>query len=143
MPILGRTRIVLDCTEIQTETLRHYQQQGNLYSNYKSHATAKILISCAPSGAAMFVSDAFEGSISDKAIVEQSGVLDFIEPGDQVVVDRGFTIEEQVRQKGGQLVMPPFLGKRKEFSRDETIQTKLIARARIHIERLNERIKNF
>lgn len=91
----------------------------------------------------MFVSDAFEGSISDKAIVEQSGVLDFIEPGDQVVVDRGFTIEEQVRQKGGQLVMPPFLGKRKEFSRDETIQTKLIARARIHIERLNERIKNF
>ena len=91
----------------------------------------------------MFVSNAYEGSISDKAIVERSGVLDDIVQGDQVLVDRGFTIEEMVLQKGGELVIPPSLGKKKQFSRDETIQTKVIARARIHIERFNERLKNF
>ena len=62
---------------------------------------------------------------------------------DKVVVDRGFTIEELVMQKGGKLVIPPFLGKKERFSKEETVQTKLIARARIHIERFNERIKNF
>ena len=103
--LLNRTRIVLDCTEIKVETSRHYTQQGNLFSTYKSHATTKILIGCAPSGACMFCSEAFEGSISDKAIVEKSKVMDYIEEGDQVVVDRGFTIEEQVVQKGGQLVI--------------------------------------
>ena len=83
--LLNRTRIVLDCTEVRTETSRDYNQQGNLYSNYKSHSTAKILIGCAPNGACMFVSAAHEGSISDKAIVEKSGVLDDIVEGDQVI----------------------------------------------------------
>lgn len=46
-------------------------------------------------------------------------------------------------RKGGQLVIPPFLGKKDMFSEEETVLTKLIARARIHIERFNERIKNF
>lgn len=91
----------------------------------------------------MFVSPGYEGSISDKAIVEKSKVLDDIMEEDQVVVDRGFTIEEMVLRKGGTLVIPPFLGKKKQFSKEETVQTKLIARARIHIERFNERIKNF
>ena len=141
--VLNKTRIVLDCTEIRTETSRHYSQQGHLYSNYKSHSTAKVLIGCAPCGACMFVSPGYEGSISDKAIVEKSKVLDDIMEEDQVVVDRGFTIEEMVLRKGGTLVIPPFLGKKKQFSKEETVQTKLIARARIHIERFNERIKNF
>jgi hypothetical protein len=43
----------------------------------------------------MFISEAFEGSISDKAIVCQSGFLDFLEPGDLVLADRGFTIASE------------------------------------------------
>ena len=39
--------------------------------------------------------------------------------------------------------MPPFLRKKTTFTKEETIQTKIIARARIHIERFNERIKIF
>ena len=113
-----------------------------MYSSYKS-ATAKVLIGVAPCGACMFVSEVFEGAISDKKIVQESGIIDFIENGDQIVVDRGFTIEEMVAQKGGSLVIPPFLGKKTTFTKEETIQTKIIARARIHIERFNERIKNF
>ena len=44
----------------------------------------KILIGCTPQGMAAFISDGFEGCISDYKITEQSGFLDFIEPGDKV-----------------------------------------------------------
>ena len=42
----------------------------------------------------MFVSDCFEGSISDKQITRKSGFLDKILPGDVVLADRGFTIHD-------------------------------------------------
>ena len=141
--LLNKVRVVLDCTEIMCESSRNYQQQGHLYSNYKSHATVKILIGVAPSGACMFVSEAMEGCISDKEIVQKSGILDLLDNGDVVCADRGFLIEELVAQKGAKLVIPPFLGRRSHFSREETAKTKLIARARIHIERFNEKLKNY
>ena len=140
---LKKTRVVLDCTEIMCESSRNYKQQGHLYSSYKSHATIKILIGVAPSGACMFVSEAMEGCISDKEIVIQSGILDLLEEGDVVCADRGFVIEELVAQRGAKLIIPPFLGKRVHFSKEEVAKTKLIAHARIHIERFNERMKNY
>ena len=77
--LLRNVRVVIDCTEIFVESSTNYRQQGNIFSNYKHHATIKILIGVSPSGAAIFVSDGFEGSISDKAITQDSGFLDFIE----------------------------------------------------------------
>jgi hypothetical protein len=146
--LLRNVRVVIDCTEIFTESAENYKQQGNLYSQYKSHSTAKFLIGVAPSGACMFVSDAFEGCISDKEIVKQSGFLDKLEKGDAVLADRGFTIFDECAGKEATLIIPPFLTtdqktKEKKLSREETVQTKIIARARIHVERFNERLKNF
>jgi hypothetical protein len=146
--LLRNVRIVIDCTEIFTESAENYKQQGNLYSSYKSHSTAKLLIGVAPSGACMFVSNAFEGCISDKEIVKQSGFLDKLEKGDAVLADRGFTIFDECAEKEATLIIPPFLRtdpktKERKLSREETVQTKLIARARIHVERFNERLKNF
>ena len=136
-------RIVVDCTEIFTESSSNYTQLGNMYSNYKSHSTVKVLIGVAPCGACMFVSDAFEGNISDKEIVKQSGFLDYLEKGDVVLADRGFLIEDLCLEKGAKLVIPPFLKNRSKFTREETVRTKLIARARIHVERFNQRLKTF
>jgi hypothetical protein len=146
--LLRNVRVVIDCTEIYTESAENYKQQGNLFSSYKSHTTAKILIGVAPSGACMFVSDAFEGGISDKEIVKQSGFLDKLERGDAVLADRGFTIFDECARKEATLIIPPFLttdrvSKEKKLSHEETVQTKIIARARIHVERFNERLKNF
>ena len=91
----------------------------------------------------MFASDVVEGRISDRALVEKSIFLDEIESGDVILADRGFNIHDLVLEKGATLIIPPFLGKRKQFSREEIINTKIIARSRIHIERFNERLKNF
>ena len=39
--------------------------------------------------------------------------------------------------------IPPFLGKRATFTKEEILLTKRIAKARIHVERFNERLKKF
>lgn len=61
----------------------------------------KALIGCDPSGSVTFITELFTGSISDKAITEQSGFYDlitqlkqhgYVKEGDAVMVDKGFTI---------------------------------------------------
>ena len=44
---------------------------------------------------------------------------------------------------GIKLVIPPFLGKRKKFTYKELVRSRIITRARIHIERFNQRLKSY
>ena len=114
-----------------------------MYSNYKSHATYKVLLGVAPSGSCMFVSDAYEGSISDRQIIKDTNFVDNLVPGDVVLGDRGFTIHDLCAEKGAILEIPPFLAGRKALTTEELLKTKLLSRARIHVERFNERIKKY
>jgi hypothetical protein len=129
-PLLRNTRIVLDCTEFMTESSRNLSQQGNMFSSYKHHTTCKVLIGVAPSGACMFVSDVYEGSISDKRLITESGFLEHLDKNDVVLADRGFTIEESVIEKGAKLVIPPDCRKNEQgekgLTSEETVQTKVI-----------------
>ena len=87
-------KFVIDCTEVHVQSLGNFEAQGNQYSSYEGHTTYKCLVAIAPNGAILFVSDAFKGSISDKEIMCLSGFLDFLNPGDVVMTDRGFLIKE-------------------------------------------------
>ena len=136
-------RIVIDCTEILCETSTDYAQVGNMYSQYKSHSSSKVLIGVAPCGACMFVSDCYEGSISDRRITVESGLLEKIVQGDVILCDRGFTIHDLCAEKGATLEIPHFLEGRPAFEEVETARNKLLSRARIHVERFNQRIKKF
>ena len=141
--LLRDVRIVIDCTEIFCETSGDYSQKGNMYSQYKSHSTTKVLIGVAPSGACMYVSDCFEGSISDRQIIKDTNFIEKLLPGDVVLGDRGFTIHDLCAQKGATLEIPPFLNGRPAFTVEELTKSKILSRARIHVERFNERIKKF
>ena len=55
----------------------------------------------------------------------------------------GFTFEDILDRHNAIIVRPPFLKGKPQLSNEELIMTKLIAKARIHVERFNERIKNF
>ena len=114
-----------------------------MYSKYKGHSSSKVLIGVSPAGACMFVSDCFEGSISDRQLTIDSGVLDKLVPGDVVLGDRGFTIADLCAEKGATAEIPHFREGRPAFGLDETARNKLIARSRVHVERFNERIKKF
>ena len=132
-------RASVDCTEFKCEMSRNYSQQGNLYSSYKSHCTMKCLIAVNPNDVACFISDLFGGSISDVDIFDQFGILQQINPGDDLLVDKGFTIQHLLLTKQATIFIPPFLGKRDAFTKEEVMLTKRIAKARIHVERFNER----
>ena len=136
-------RVILDATEFFTQAPRNYEQQGNMYSSYKNHCTCKVLIGITPAGAISFVSDVHEGSISDKDILKRSKILDLLNPGDLVMVDRGFNVRDLLLQKGADIVIPPFLGDRSSLTPREEAQTRVIAKLRIHVERAIERMKKF
>jgi hypothetical protein len=62
------TLIIIDGTELKTQTPCALGLQSQLISDYKSSTTLKALIGCDPSGSVTFISELFTGSISDKAI---------------------------------------------------------------------------
>ena len=136
-------RCSIDCTEFFCETPRNYAQQGNVFSNYKHHTTFKGLIAVTPKGAACFISELFEGSIDDVEITKRCGILDYIQPGDVVLVDKGFRIQELLYSRQATIAIPAFLGKRDQLTKEEELTTRRIAKARIHVERFNDRIKKF
>ena len=73
------TRCIIDCTELFCQRPSSLTIQSSLYSSYndKHHVTYKglVLVGIAPSGSITFVSQLYEGSISDKEIVARSGIL--------------------------------------------------------------------
>ena len=93
------TRVIIDCTEIFTEMPTSYRSQSATFSNYKHHNTAKGLVGIAPSGAVTFVSDLYAGRCSDQKITNHCGILTLLEPGDSLMADRGFDIEEDLPDK--------------------------------------------
>ncbi len=126
---------IIDCFEIFCEMHSNIVDKASCYSNYKSHHTAKYMISMTPQGSINFVSKGFGGRSSDVDIVNDSGFLDYIDEGDEVMVDRGFLIDEALQIRGATLVMPAFKGRRLQLEGSETERSRIISNERIHIER--------
>jgi len=66
------------------------------HRGYKHRNTVKYFVAIAPDGLISFVSKACGGRATDRYIVQQSGILDLIEPYDLVMADRSFTIREDL-----------------------------------------------
>ena len=126
---IKNVRCSVDCTEFRVETSRNFAQQGNTYSLYKHSNTFKCLIACTPNGGACFVSDLFEGDISDVQIFEESGILKHLEPHDVILVDRGFTVQHLLNPLQAKINIPAFLKGRKALTVQEELDTRQIAQA--------------
>ena len=136
------TRIILDCTELFIQRPSAMLAQSETWSDYKHHNTWKLLVGVTPNGQVSFLSDLWGGRVSDKQITRESGVLDLIESGDNIMVDRGFDIKDIVPE-GVTVNMPPFLAGRNQLTAAETEETMTIASVRIHVERAIGRIKTY
>jgi hypothetical protein len=85
----------------------------------------------------MFISKDF----SDKFIVEKSGFLNYLLPGDEVMADRGFTIEDFLFPRRVKLNIPAFTKCKHQLSNEDVATTRRIVHVRIHVERAVRRLK--
>ena len=132
----------MDATETTMDIPSDLNHKARAYSAYKSRHTVKALTCVAPNGTIVYVSKLYPGSTSDPKIVEHSKLMSEFQAGDLILADKGFTVYDQL-PSGVSLNIPPFLSGKSQFTPEEAKYCQKIARARIHVERANERIKNF
>ena len=106
------------------------------HSNYKHHIIVKFLIGVAPQRVVTFISDAWGGRASDKKITEESRLLKHFLPGDMVLADREFNIEEGLGLQCATLKIPSFRKGKTQLSACDVEEARKIANVRIHVERV-------
>lgn len=144
IPHFQNTIAVLDCTEVGIKCFGCVNCKTDSYSQYKGRHTAKFLVCVSPDGAIIDVSQAYPGRASDKFIFNNEKIMDKLVPTeDAIMVDKGFAIENECRDHAIKLYRPPFLKNKKQLTKEEADNNYDIAKARIHVERANQRIKIF
>jgi hypothetical protein len=114
-------------------------QSITAFSSYKNHNTAKGLIGISPNGYPSFVSSLYAGRTSDEKIIRDCGILNLLEPGDELMADRAFDIESDMPNG----VFPMYSHGQHQLSAEDEAKTRKIASVRVHVERTIARIKNF
>lgn len=141
--VFRRVKCVIDCTEIFIERPSNLKARAQTYSNYKRHNTIKILVGVSPTGCVTFLSTCWGGRVSDRQITCDSGFLDKLLPGDVVLADKGFNMTEDFTLKGAQLIVPAYTKGKSQLPKEDVEKSRMMSRARIHIERVIGRLKDF
>lgn len=128
--------VIIDCFEIFLDRPLNPLARAQTFSSYKHHDTVKYLIGITPQGTVSFISEGWGGRVSDKHLTENSGLLDHLTPGDVILADRGFDIQESVGLFCSTVKIPVFTKGKKQLSGSEVEQTRRIANVRIHVERV-------
>lgn len=135
------TTCIVDCSESVLQKAKNLDSRSASYNHYYASNTVKYLIAVAPCGLIMFISDAYGGRCSDEYITRDTGFLDYLIPGDEVMGDGGFTIWELLEERRVTLVIPAFTRRGGQLTNEEVTNTRRIANIRIHVERTIRRLK--
>ena len=138
-----KTVLIIDAVEIRAESPSFLDMQSACYSSYKGTTTMKALVGLSPAGSLGFLSEFFTESISDRELTNRCGIIDHLNPGDHVMADKGFDVQDDFAKKGVTINIPSFLKGKVQFSREEVEHNEKIASLRIHVERYVERIKKW
>lgn len=139
----GKVCAIIDCTEVQTERPSLDSTNAAMYSNYKERHTYKVLVACTPGGTVSYISDAVGGDMSDVELVRRCGILDKLKRDDKVMADKGFSNKDDFMIGGVELITPEFRKKDIQFTVAKNVINAEVSNARIHVERVIGRIKDF
>ena len=109
-------RITLDATEIPIKKPSKPTAQQSTFSKYKNKNTVKVVVGSTPGGLISYISPAYGGSATDRQIIERSDLLKKLEPGDSVMVDKGFDIEDLLACYRVTLNIPTFFKKQNQIA---------------------------
>ncbi len=128
--------VIVDCFETFLERPTCLLARAQTYSAYKHHNTVKYLLGITPQGTVSYISEGWGGRASDKHITEHCSLLQNLVPGDTILADRGFDIEDSVGSYCSSLKIPAFTKGKTQLSGIEVEQSRKIANVRIHVERV-------
>ncbi|XP_065679810.1 uncharacterized protein LOC124806259 [Hydra vulgaris] len=131
------------CSEIFVETPKNLELQSAIWSEYKHHNIMKFLVSVTSSSFINFVSEAYTGRISDKAITLDCDYLTKFPPYSSIMAYKGFNIAIECAVYRVTFISPS--GKRgtSQMTPEEVVKRSNIAKLRILIEQIIRRKKNF
>lgn len=138
------TRVIIDCTEFKIEVPSAVDDWIYCYSHYKKTFTAKVHIGIFPGGFICLKSKVAGERRTYSQITIECRLIDKLEEGAVVSVDNDFPGIKATISKSGKkmmLVKPPFLEKKNEFPAEETEETYNVARVKIHVERIMQRLR--
>ena len=102
---------IIDCFEVFIKCPTSLSARAQTWSNYKHHNTAKVLIDITPQGSVTYISQGWGGRTSDVFITENCELLSKLLPGDMILTNRGFTIEDAARLYCAEVKVPLHQGK--------------------------------
>lgn len=141
-----RVCMVIDCTEVFTESPSDLVEKKQMFSNYKNHQTFKFLVAISTHPAVVFVSRMYGGKASDMLITtEATNMLTSVKLSHgQIMADRGFTSSYKGTPVDVELITPAFKTRgRSQMTETEINESESCSEARIHIERVIQRIKSY
>lgn len=131
-----RTRVIVDGTECPIMKPKQPIAQQATFSTYKNQNTVKVLVGATPGGLTSYVSPAYGGPTSDRQICERSSLLTRCDPGDSIMADKGFNVQDLFVHRDISVNIPTFFRKKNRLSGRAVLQDRKIACKRVHIERI-------
>ena len=88
------TRVIIDGVEFPIKKPGKPTAQQVTYSTYKNRNTLKVLVGITPGGLVSYVTPAYGGSASDRILVERGDLPQRCAPGDSIMSDKGFNVQD-------------------------------------------------
>ncbi|XP_042350772.1 uncharacterized protein LOC121949214 [Plectropomus leopardus] len=138
----SNTTCVIGCTEAVVQKTRNRDPRSESYSHYLANSTVKYLMAISPCGIIMFISSVYDDKCGDKYMVQTSGLLDYLRPGDEVMMDeRGFELGDLLEKRWIKLILPAFTPLGPQRTNEDAAHRRRIAQASVHVERAERRLK--
>uniref|UniRef100_UPI00359000F2 cullin-1-like n=1 Tax=Myxine glutinosa TaxID=7769 RepID=UPI00359000F2 len=128
--------VIIACTEVFIEQPSDLLARAQVWSNYKHHSTVKFLIGITPQGPICFLSKCWGGRATDTEITENSDLMNKLMPGDLVLADRGFFVDEYCGMAMAEVKVPPFTKGKKQLQKVEVDWSRELSCVLIHVERV-------
>lgn len=104
----------------------------------------KSLIAMDEAGCIIFISDIFNANIKERELVELSGILHKLKPGDCVLADESFDVADLMKEKSVLFNWPPIYRNKKQLIGEEKKRGEdIMQQNRLTVKRIIEAVREF